>query len=269
MYRIEEMTGFVWKGELVAPYVLTLKEGDFESMLQEVVVLHKKQVKCMRPQEIGDGIAVVQVILDNKESIDPSNEYIVAGMSIYTWFDEVAWVSEVYAYGFERSKLTWVNDVCLALDLWVSLEWGKFIKVLWGKSIDDMSDLCDPNNMVEIYAFLFGICLIYGKFDVEGDVMHHSVIQVPLVESIAALESVLVAMQQVLFAQKVYITIDYQTMKSGQMMQINIDDREILDLRGSRLGWEAYDDREVRELLSWYVWSDRDLDQYVLKLLRK
>ncbi len=257
---LEPKTWFVGNALWDEVYDLQVKEGVFPTHCEEVLVMHKWNIKSMRPQEIWDGMEVVKLKAKSwklKDEIDKVN--LISGMSIYQWFDENTWTQETYAYGIDRSKIDWINDVCKDLWLWVSLEDEKFVKITnWSFQI--------PEDW--LLSFFFWLVLIYGKFTIVDEVLRHAVIQLPLVGSIAMQEEILLNLKEVLFEQELYLTITYLTQKSWQLLQVNIHDEEILDIWSSWLWWEAHEYDTLRNEIKNFAQID-EIDNYVLKFLHK
>lgn len=189
-------------------------------------------------------------------------ESIIGWMCVYEWFDENTWTTAYYAYGVDRKMIPWILELTDALWLWVDLEDGKFIKIVDGKAAEVPQD-------DKALSWLFGLALIYGKFTIIADQLKHVVIQLPLSWSIAAREDDIFKLKNKLFERWLFLTSSYVDQKSGQLLQINIDDTQILNTWGTWIWAETDTMSEWKILLQESLWDDIDLSDYVLKLLRK
>ena len=251
---------FVWQGEQ-SPYELKLKEGAFETHLETIFVIHKRQLKQIRPQEIGDGMLVIHT----STAIDPQIDLasVRSWTCVYSRFDEQLGEKKFFAYKFDRSKIDRCNAVFENLWLNLLLEGEKFVKIKhWSYELQQLQDL----DVSQTLSFLLWIALIYGKFSFQDEVLQHVVIQIPLVESIALIEDELLSMIQGCFERSLFLTYDYIDQKHGQVLQINIADESVLGVRSSWLGGLAMDHSMHTDELAQH---GIDLSDKVLKLLHK
>ncbi len=258
-YILEEQTGCIgtWSQDA---YDLQVKEGVFETSLWEILVIHKKNIKSIRPQEIGDGMKVI-VTKEPYNDVDLDAASVVSWMTIYEWFDEHSGSTMFYAYGFDKNKIERANALCTQLELPISLHPEKFVRLEATQNGDYTS--------IHPLSYIFGLVLVYGSFDIQGECIQHAKIHLPLEWSIASYEERMLSTIQSLHAQWLYITYDYQDQKNWQMLQINIDDREILDIWSWWMWWEEYDMGEYIAKIDDFVWHTDFTTDKVLKFLHK
>ena len=254
-------------------YEFQTREWSFLSKGKETFVLHKKQLKYLNIKEIWDGMEI-PLLISKKErdssSYKLNHKAYISGISIYQWFDEKVGEKQYYAYGIDRSKLDSIHSVLEHTWSDITLEDSKFIRIKnWDFDLWVMQHMLDDWDIVSILSCIFGIGLIYGHAIQIDDALSHMVIHVPLVDSIALLEDQLLQMIQILWDHQLYMTYDYQDRKSGQTLQIGINDQEILDLYSQWMWWKKYDISLAQWLLQEELWEERDLSNYVLKFLHK
>lgn len=258
----EQQTWFIGNKIWDLSYDLQVKEWIFPTTCEQILVLHKKNLKMMRPQEIGDGMQVVKLNNTNW-SADLDIESVVWGMCIYEWFDENVGTVQYYAYAIDRDKVDRIQDICNTLALPITIDVQKFVCLK--TSLDSMH-----NTWTWLLSYMFGLALIYGHFDIWEQGLKHVKIHLPLEWSIAqSQERILAAIEWLHRYDWLYITYDYQDQKNWQILQLHINDQELLDIWSTWLGGEEYDMSEYHTMIQEYVRDELDLSNYVLKFLHK
>ncbi len=256
----EESTWFICSALWDNSYNFYMKEGIFATSGEKLLVIHKNEIRLMRPQEVWDGMEIVILKEENIEhKID--RDSVVLWISIYEWFDENTSEIKYYAYWFDRSKIDWVQEVCNLLDIPVQLHMEKFVRLVF-KQIQN-------NTVLHELSYLFWLALIYGHFDFSDAWLKHVKIHLPLEGSISAKEDGILAIITWLHKQWIYISHDYQDQKNGQLLQLNINDQELLDLWSKRLWGNDYDYSDRQQMIQEYLWNTITISNYVLKFLHK
>lgn len=258
-YVLEEQTWFIWTGSQDL-YDVQVKEWIFGTQLDQILVLHKKEIKCMRPQEVGDGMEIVKMkSWELKTNIEVGS--VTAGMCIYERFDEHTWATQYYGYWFDRDKIQWVQKICD--DIWINIKLHeeKFVRI-------ETSQTPQEQSWIHVLSFLFWLGLMYGTFDI-WDWLKHVKIHLPLEWTIAQYEEKILSMIDWIKAGELYVTYSHQDQKNGQLLQVNIRDKEILDTRSSWLWGEKYDLSEYIHKINDFVWHENFTKDNVLKFLHK
>lgn len=215
----------------------------------------------MRPQEVGDGMDVIALCAGSVQEKELEIESVTAGMCVYEWFDENTWETQYYGYWFDRNKIEWVQDICNKIWASVQLHEEKFIRIEASHNLDNQTE-------VHVLSYLFWLALIYGTFD-GWEWLKHVKIHLPLEWTIAKYEEKIWAMIEWLKNEKLYITHNHQDQKNGQLLQLNIDDKQILDIWSGWLWWGKYDVSKYRNKIDELLGHDNFTKDKVLKFLHK
>lgn len=241
---------------------IEMKEGDFELYGESVLVLFKQAIVEKDFKDIGDGMKV-PYLCKRDEKVYFLLSAFDSGLGIYKWFDESSWDSKTYAYWLNSSEVDYTNDLLSTLWSQATLVAWKFIEIHW------LQEDKGIERLIEIISYFLWLTILYWNFTNIWQSISHAVIQLPLVGTIAAQEENILSMIEKLREHHMFMVVDYQPMKSGQVLQINIDDQEILDIWSIWLWWEKFDQTWVREKIQEFCGDWLDLDKYVLKFLRK
>ncbi len=239
-----------------------VKEWVFNVYADDILVLFRGDIVSRHISDLGDGMKI-PMLLEREDIIAFNPSSFDVWLSIYTWFDENIWENKIYAYGTKDKQVDSINTMITNL-------WSKGSLIPWKFVEIDWLDIKEQwESLSEMLSYVLWLVTIYWNFTSIWQAISHAVIQLPLVWSIVSEEENILKIVQLLRENKMFMIIDYQAMKSGQLMQINIDDQEILDIWSEWLWWERFDQTWVLQQIQEKYWDSLDLSNYVLKFLRK
>ncbi len=247
-------------------YEIHLKEWTF-LMGKETLVLFKWTFQNLYVKEISEGM-LVPYLVKRETPLSMIPESVRAWIHVYRWFDENTWLTSTYAYKTKKDKCSTINAFLDILGFKEHLLPGKFVEIIWWETIPTKDDTPFQTSQ-EIISYLLWLALIYWKFTTQESTLLHTVIQLPLVWSIAEIEHMLIEAFDFLFDEGYFVTYSYITQSSGQLLQISIADEELLTLWSSWLELSSKDYTAYKSSLE-SVWKTLwDISDYVLKFLHK
>ena len=205
--------------------------SNFESSNCIFYVWHKKEIKLINSKDLWSTMAVF-FIKDSLLKIDQLTEnvkkWIITACTIFSAFDEENW----WTYNFlpyfqtklidEKNQLfekLWLNILLKSSIKWVLLEKNEWVEK-W--------DINSLNNEGKI-GFLFGLVLLYGKFEVKGDKLSAIKIQLPLFWQYLTIWDQICDIQTELQKNWIFIQISENIQWDKHIYEITSNDYELLD----------------------------------------
>ena len=105
---------------------------------------------------------------------------------------------------------------------------GNFVRLFQeNKNEGGEADL-DILSLEQACSFLFGLVLVYGELEADEGVLHSIRLPIPLVGSLVGLQEQLEKILVLLEKEGVFFQMRTQTTQLGQLLELTIQDRELL-----------------------------------------
>lgn len=202
----------------------------FESSNCIFYVWHKKEIKLINSKDLWSTMAVFFIkdsLLKIEQLTEDVKRWIITACKIFSAFDEEnGWTYNFLPYFQtklidEKNQLfekIWLNIVLKASAKWVLLENNEWI-VNWN---------VDSLNSEEKVGFLFGLILLYGKFEAKGDKLSAIKIQLPLFWQYLIIWDKIRNIQKELQNDWIFIQISENIQWDKHIYEITSNDYELL-----------------------------------------
>lgn len=209
-------------------YVSGYMFSDFDKW---IVVLHKKEWKVINLKNLGDTMNVVY-IKNTEFSIHNTSlegNKINEAMKLFQWFDEdtgkkyhfIPWLGEAQ----QQEKNTILKK------LWTRYSIEKATKWMIVEGIDQETRRESVENTL---GYLFGLMIIYGKWEKKDKELNSIKIQIPLAGQHLAHQDHLDNIAKKLQENGIFIKTDTLPNKNGIVYQISSNDYELLEIFAQR-----------------------------------
>jgi len=186
-----------------------------------IYIYHKKQIKIINFKDLGDKMAVFYINQHpTKLPTKLNTKSFILAFNLYPWFDEETGTKYGFLPKFSHHKIDTTNTILTKLKQKTSLQnTDKWIC----SSIfqDDFQD-------IDYISFLFGLTLLFGKFDIKNNDLKSAKFHLPIFGQHIFPKDLLTKIQQQLQKQWIFIQTSYQETNDGETIQITITDYQIL-----------------------------------------
>ena len=193
-----------------------------------IIVLHKKERKIVNLKNLGDNMSVVYM-KDKKISSKDDKGGMNEAMRLFQWFDESAGKKYYFIPGLGDAQQQEKN--ILLKKLWTKYTIQKTAK---GMMIEWMEWENKIQSSEEILGYLFGLFIMYGKFDAKKWELAAVKIQIPLFGQYLAHQEILDKMIKTLQQAWIFLKADKLPNKNGIVYQISSNDYELLEIFAHR-----------------------------------
>lgn len=196
-----------------------------------IIVYNKKEIKIINLKNLWDSMNIFYVIKRNiliENNLD--NDWFWNVFGLFSGFDENTWNKYFFIPRMKESEMNILN---VNLDkLWIDINFKKSEKWI----IVDQGELKLTNNnkkiipewIKEIFSFLFGLVLVYGKIDIKNDAIIWIKIHIPLFGQYVKYKDELDEMINNLQENWVFLNRSIVQNGDGIIYQINSSDYELL-----------------------------------------
>ena len=195
----------------------------FSSFDKWMIVLHKKDIKIVNLKNLGDGMNVIH-INSSKNSGSFVGEDFQKAFSLFSSFDEVTWDNYYFLPNISLKEKDHINSILNSLKAGFSLtQTAKWICVDWKVKTFDSS-------VNSILSFLFGLFVIYGKWDKKWSEVLSLKIQIPLMGQYLKYQELLNLLVAKLQDIWIFLKADALPTNTWVVYQISSNDWELLEI---------------------------------------
>lgn len=186
----------------IREYVYEVGWWRFSDWDKWLVVLHKKDFKVINLKNLGDGMSVVYIKKSHDIWFKLHDDFFKQAFGLFSWFDEVGWEQIYFFPGAHRNKNLASPLPCQR----------------------------DFVSLPQILSFLYGLLLLYGKFDVKWNELLSLKIQLPLFGQYLSYQEKLDQLVVELQNSGIFIKKDVLETTNGIIYQMSSNDRELLEI---------------------------------------
>lgn len=190
----------------------------FSDFDKGIIILHKKERKIINLKNLGDNMNVVYVAQDIQR--DTNQDGVYTAMKLFQWFDEDTGKTYSFIPGLWESQQNEKNTILTSL--WIDCTIHKTARGMIIEGIKEKKE--------NIWGYIFGLMIIYGKFEEKNKELNSIKIQIPLFWQYMKYEEELDTMIQILQNQWIFLKGDKISNKNGITYQISSNDYELLDI---------------------------------------
>ncbi len=196
-----------------------------------IIVLHKKEWKIISLKNLGDTMSVAYV---KKWSLETRNWEleISKAMKLFQWFDEeigkkyyfIPWFWEIH----QQEKNNILKKLWTGYSIDKTAKW-MIIQSKWNE-VPQGGRTESENNKEDILGYIFGLMIIYGKWEGKKWELTSIKIQIPLAWQYLAHQENLDIIIKKLYEKGIFLKVDKLTNKNGITYQISSNDFELLEI---------------------------------------
>lgn len=199
----------------------------FSDFDKGIVVLHKKEWRIISLKNLGDNMSVVYI--KNLEFRIHSSEVkkngINESLKLFQWFDEET--GKKYYFIPWRGDTQQQEKNALLKKLWTKYSIEKTVKGMMVKGIEGESTVESTEEMI---GYLFGLMILYGKWEGKNKELTSIKIQIPLSGQHLAHAEILDTIIKRLQQESIFLKTDKLQNKNGMVYQISSNDYELLEI---------------------------------------
>lgn len=209
---------------------------------EKYLVFHKKEIKIVDFKDIGETMGILLLIEREKdqkkeEKIWLSQESFACAWRLFPWFDEFSGETYFYLPHFPLKEIETTNHLFQSLEIAFHVEkTEKGVFFLSNENSENswkkIEELQEPSDF---FSFLFGLTLLYGKFEVKNEEFRSFKIHLPLfgpyLQYKETLDTIIKTLQK-----KYYFLQTSENQQNGVLSyQISCNDGEILAIFDQRM----------------------------------
>ncbi len=215
---------------------ISCQEVTIDTCDQEVAVWRKQARHWKRTNEVGDGMELLRVHSRHTvhHKIDPVR--FLYWLSARQEYDEENNLVVTYLYKFSKDA----EDIAIANRLiqqilpgaTIQIN-GRFVTLEWG--VHEMIDLNQLDEtllagwITACLSLLRALIVVYGTIAQEENIIHTCTIHLPLLWPLAQRNDLIQLVLRTLRDYGIYTTQHIMNQREGQLLQISIADRELLE----------------------------------------
>lgn len=200
----------------------------FSDFDQGLVVLHKKDFKITNLKNLGDGMSVIYYTKKNDEKINFQKTIFEDVLRLFNWFDEITGEKYYFIPSLWQKDMQEKNKVLKPFSSCEIKKTGRGAMVELQHAKEDRKQ--EKPQTEDILSYLFGLTLLYGKFDAKKGELASIKIQIPLFGQYLAQQEMLDKMIKELQDSGVFLKVDKLSNKNGITYQISSNDYELLEI---------------------------------------
>ncbi|EKD25431.1 MAG: hypothetical protein ACD_80C00058G0006 [uncultured bacterium (gcode 4)] len=189
-----------------------------------IIVLHKKEWKIINLKNLGDNMNVVY--MKNSEfriqNLELKKTGINKAMKTFQWFDEESGKKYYFIPGLGEIQRQEKNIIFK--NLWTNYSIEKTTKGMILQGIEE------TEGETDILGYLFGLMLIYGKWEAKSKELNSIKIQIPLSGQHLVHEEDFDIIIKILQDKGIFLKADKLPNKNGITYQISSNDYELLEI---------------------------------------
>jgi len=191
---------------------------DFDKI---VFVWHKKEVKEIQWKDLGQNMEVFWIAERSEADVALDPMSIVSWIALFQWFDEEKWEKYYFLPRYSVEKMQSLQKKLE--DVWIDLDLKKNEKGVVFTRFEEQLE-------TQTVAFLFGLALVYGKWEINEWDLKSVKIQIPLFGQYIQKKENLDMYLNILQKSWVFVTHNIQESNDGIVYQIVVGDYELLYL---------------------------------------
>ncbi|MCX6822673.1 MAG: hypothetical protein NTX91_01575 [candidate division SR1 bacterium] len=209
-------------------YTYTTGGYTFSDFDKGMIVLHKKDFKITNLKNLGDGMNVVFCTKENNDNIIFQQEIFEDALRLFNGFDEETGQRYFFIPGLGEKDMQEKNDLLKHFSKCEIKKTSKGAMVELQHAKEDRTN--EKPQIEDILSYLFGLTLIYGKFDAKKGELASIKIQIPLFGQYLAQQEMLDKIINELQESSIFLKVDKLTNKNGITYQISSNDYELLEI---------------------------------------
>jgi hypothetical protein len=203
----------------------------FSSYDKWIIVYHKKEIKIINLKNLWDSMHIFYVV--KRQSITEKHldqDGFVSALWLFSGFDENTWKIYFFVPRMKEAEINPLND--RLEKLWIDIqleknEKGIVVNNKWLK-INDKFEMWNLKWYNDIFSFLFGLVLVYGKMDIKNWELISIKTHIPLFGQYVKYKEELDEMIKNLQSEWIFLNNSIVQSWDWIMYQINSSDYEIL-----------------------------------------
>jgi len=190
-----------------------------------IIVLHKKEWKIISLKNLGDNMSVVYV-KDCLWKVDFAHSFFEDALRIFQWFNEETGEKYYFTPNIQERELAEKNNILKKIGSKCALK-----KTEKGILVDDLNPvIVSAGDLDKISSLLFGLMIIYGKFETKNKELQSCKIQLPLSWWYLQMQDKIDEIISILKQLGVFLKTDKLPNKNGIVYQISSNDYELLEI---------------------------------------
>lgn len=192
-----------------------------------MIILHKKEWKIISLKNLWDNMNVVYMKNTEFSVQNPNFNWIKINDAtrLFQWFDENTGKKYYFIPGLGETQQQEKNNIFKKLWTTYSIE-----KTNKGMVIEGSEELNKTESIENTLWYIFGLLLIYGKWEAKSKDLNSIKIQIPLAGQHLAHEETLDTMVKKLQQEWIFLKTDKLSNKNGIVYQISSNDYELLEI---------------------------------------
>ncbi len=191
-----------------------------------IIILHKKQWKIISLKNLGDNMNVVYIKNAGLWKVKIALSFFEDALRIFQWFNEENGQKYWFIPNIQEKELTEKNNILQKIGSKCVLK-----KTEKGILVDSLSpNIIGANDLNKYFSLLFGLVVIYGKFETKNGELQSCKIQLPLSLWYLSIQEGLDNTLNILRQLGVFLKVDKLTNKNGITYQISSNDYEVLEI---------------------------------------
>ena len=208
-------------------YIYNVGGYTFSDFDKGIIVLHKKDRKIISLKNLGDNMSVVYIKNTEFRIQNPKldGNKINESMKLFQWFDEDTGKKYNFIPWLGESQQQEKNTILKKL-------WTKYSiqKTARGMIVSGIEEESKRESIENTLAYVFGLFLIYGKWEEKNKEVSSIKIQIPLSGQYLAHEENLDNIIKKLQKEWIFLKADKVPNKNGIVYQISSNDYELLEI---------------------------------------
>lgn len=200
----------------------------FSDFDKGVIVLHKKDFKITNLKNLGDGMNVIYYTKKNNENINFQQGIYEDALRLFNGFDEETGQRYYFIPSLWEKDMQEKNNILKHFSACEIKKTAKGAMVELQHTKEDRTQEKPQNE--DMLSYLFGLTLIYGKFDAKKGELTSIKIQIPLFGQYLAQQEMLDNIINKLQQSSIFLKVDKLSNKNGITYQISSNDYELLEI---------------------------------------
>ena len=200
----------------------------FSDFDKGMLVLHKKDFKITNLKNLGDGMNVVFHTEKRMEESNFQQEIFEDALRLFKWFDEETGEKYYFIPGLWEKDMQEKNTILKNFSACEIKKTTKGAMVELQHAKEEKTDEKIQND--DIFSYLFGLTLMYGKFDAKKGELASIKIQIPLFGQYLGQQEMLDKLIKQLQESGIFFKVDKLTNNNGITYQISSNDYELLEI---------------------------------------
>jgi len=208
-------------------YTYNVSGYTFSDFDKWIIVLHKKGWKIISLKNLGDNMNVVYYKNSNNEKHQFKKEIFEDALKLFKWFDEETGEKYYFIPNIWEKDIQEKNQIIKVFSDYEIKKTAKWAMVELQHAKENIAN--EVQNTENMLSYLFGLLLIYGKFDAKKWELSSIKIQIPLFGQYMTHQETLDRIIKDLQQEWIFLKADKLSNKNGIVYQISSNDYELLE----------------------------------------